>query len=106
MKYIKFTFRDKKTITLPFDQAERVINSAQQQVKILDENANWTGVLINKADIMKTEVDWERTRDDRIRLGQVHEETVMSPEQQKAYDKRWEKMREDVEGLGILKKKI
>jgi hypothetical protein len=104
MKYIKFVFRDKKTITLSFDQAERVINSTQQQVKILNEKSNWTGILINKAEIVKTEIDWEKMREEKLRLAQPEEDKVLSEEEQKAEDERWKKLRIDIENLGIIKK--
>jgi len=58
-KYVTFFMRDKKlNVTLPFEQAERVIDSPQQLVKIM-ENGVWTGLTINKAEIIGTDRDSE-----------------------------------------------
>lgn len=59
MKYVKFILSDHKTtITLPFAQAERVIDSPQQIVKIAGEDGSWTGETINKAHIIGTKRDF------------------------------------------------
>lgn len=49
-------------VTLPFEQAERVIDSPNQIVKLLDEHGNWTGDTINKAEIVGTTRDNEEER--------------------------------------------
>lgn len=63
MKYIKFSFTDKKlNISLPFDKAEAVMNSPETIVRITDRSGKWTGQTVNKSLLMATDVDWEATR--------------------------------------------
>lgn len=79
MKYIKFSFTDKKlNISLPFDKAEAVMNSPETIVKIMDKNGRWTGKTINKSLLMATDEDHEATKasddeEERIRRSNTPE---------------------------------
>lgn len=64
-KYIRFFMRNRKhDITLPFEQAERVMDSQTQLVKIFGPDGKWTGVTINKAEIISTDHDFDREKRD------------------------------------------
>ncbi len=104
--------RDKKNnITLPFKKAENVLNSPAQLVRIMDdETREWTGISINKADIVKTEPDLEKEKEERekeearYRLENPEIEKELTLEEKQKQDEAWKKLREDVEGMGIIKK--
>jgi len=77
MQFIKFTMSKGESITLPKEQAERLIDSEGQLLKIPDENGSWSGKLINKAHIVSTDRDKDREiieinklRDSRVKLNQ------------------------------------
>lgn len=60
-EFIKIFCRNRKhDITLPFAMAQRVMESKDQLVLIYDENGKWTGVTLNKAEIISTDHDFER----------------------------------------------
>jgi len=65
MKMIKFVMAKGEEITLPYEQAQKVLNSPQQIVQITDEQGNWTGITINKAHIVCTKEDIEAREDQR-----------------------------------------
>lgn len=69
MKYVTIHIRDRTQITLPLEQAERVLDSQQQLVKINDKDGIWRGDSINKADIVRTEQNKERENQDKRRRG-------------------------------------
>jgi len=58
--------RDKKNnFTLPMWQAEQVLDSPNQLVKI-SENGEWNGLTVNKADVAMTDRDREAEKEWRI----------------------------------------
>lgn len=68
-KYIRFFMRNRKhDITLPMDQAERVLDSREQLVKIYDEQNKWTGITINKAEIISTDHDFDKEKDEQWKI--------------------------------------
>lgn len=70
MKYIKFSFTDKKlNISIPFDKAEAVMNSPETIVRVTDRSGKWTGQTVNKSLLMGTDVDWEATRQSDMEEG-------------------------------------
>src|SRR4051812_30042728 len=73
-KFVRFFMRDKRLdITLPFEQAERVIDSSAQLVKISDKDGGWSGRTINKADVMGTERDYDEEADKNYNRSQLPE---------------------------------
>lgn len=52
--YIKILFRNGESITLPYEQAEMIMNAEEQLVMLYGEDGKWTGESINKADISRT----------------------------------------------------
>jgi len=64
-KMIKFVMVKGEEITLPYELAQKVLNSPQQIVQVLNENGEWTGITINKAYIVYTKEDIE-AREDQI----------------------------------------
>lgn len=80
MKYIRFSMRNKKDdFTLPMPKAEQILQSAQQTVMVADESGNWTGLFVNKADIMKTDRDYESEREWNLKNTATIEEPVQNP---------------------------
>lgn len=64
MKYVKLFMRDKKhNITLPMEKAQRVIQSPNQLVMIMDDNGQWTGQTVNKSEIISTDHDWDKEKE-------------------------------------------
>jgi hypothetical protein len=59
MKIIKFNLSNGESINLPFEQAEKVLDSKSQLIKILDVNGIWTGKTINQAHIVSTVINEE-----------------------------------------------
>ncbi len=94
-KYVKFYMRNKAlNVTLPFEQAERVIDSPNQIVKLLDKQGNWTGDTINKAEIVGT------TRDsDEERHANYNEKQLPEPKREPIDSSKFRAsfMREEVE---------
>lgn len=104
MKYIKFFMRDKRLdLTLSMAQAERVIDSPNQLVKITDEQGNWTGVTLNKAEIKGTDHDFEKEydyqRENTLRL----ERAELTPEEVEAANIAREKVNQFIIEKGIKK---
>lgn len=61
--------RDRRLdITLPMEQAKRIMESPNQLVMITDENGDWTGITINKAEIKGTDHDFDEERDHFVRM--------------------------------------
>ena len=54
MRYIKFTLSQGEPIILTWEQAEKLLNTPTQIVKILNDKNEWTGVVINKAHIVSS----------------------------------------------------
>lgn len=50
------------SFTLPEAKAIKLLESQQQLIMIYDEQGQWTGKTVNKADIVMTRVDTEETR--------------------------------------------
>lgn len=63
---IKFIMAKGENITLSYEQAQKVLNSSIQIIKILDEEGNWTGITINKAHIICTKKDIEAERNENL----------------------------------------
>lgn len=73
-QFIKFFMRDKRLdITLPYDQAEKVIDSPQQLIKVTGNDGKWTGVTINKAEIIGTDHNFDDERDANYNKNQLPE---------------------------------
>ena len=71
-EYIRFFMRDKRLdVTLPIEQAERVIDSPAQLVKVLDKDGRWSGRTINKADVMGTEHDYDEEKHANYNRNQI-----------------------------------
>ncbi len=58
---IKFTMSNGDTFSIPFDQAEKIIDSPGNLFKVM-ESGKWTGKTINKSWIMDTDIDFEEPR--------------------------------------------
>jgi hypothetical protein len=72
-KYIRFSMRNKKNdITFPIDQAERILTSPQQLVMVYDEFGVWTGITINKAEIIMTDHDFGKENDESLKEMESH----------------------------------
>ena len=54
MRYIKFTLSQGEPIILTWEQAEKLLNTPSQIVKILNDKNEWTGITINKAYIVSS----------------------------------------------------
>lgn len=64
MKFIKFSMRNKKDdFTLPMPKAEQILSAQQQTVMVANEDGSWSGIFVNKADISKTDRDYEAEKD-------------------------------------------
>ena len=59
--------RDKREITLPFDKAEKLLDSPNQLIKISGDDGIWFGETLNKSEIISTRRDYQKENDD-IRL--------------------------------------
>lgn len=63
-KFVKIIMRDKTTYTLTFEKAQMVLESPQQIVMLKDdESGEWSGEALNKADIMRTDRDFDAERE-------------------------------------------
>jgi hypothetical protein len=65
MKYIRIILRDKREITLSFEKAENLLDHPNQIVRITDEEGKWTGEAINKSEIIWTQRDTDRERQEK-----------------------------------------
>lgn len=64
MKFIRFSMRNKKDdFTLPMKKAEQILNAPQQTIMVADEDGSWSGIYVNKADITKTDRDYDAETD-------------------------------------------
>lgn len=54
--------RNKKVFVLPFDQAEQILTSPEQLIRVTEDGV-WNGTTINKADILSTERDYEKEKE-------------------------------------------
>lgn len=72
------------------DLAMRIIDSAQQMIKVTDREGKWTGQTINKAHIISTDRDRDAERDwHRSNARQLPEgKEIITPEQQKRMEKK------------------
>ncbi len=61
-KFVKIKMRDRTSITLSIEEAEEVLKSEKQLIMLHDEDGNWTGQSINKAEIVGTERDRDEER--------------------------------------------
>lgn len=58
---------------LPMEQAERLIDSPTQLVKINGEDGTWSGMTVNKADIVMTVRDFDEERHENYNRDQLPE---------------------------------
>lgn len=49
-------------ITLPFEVAEKILESNQQMIMLRDGNGIWTGKTINKTEIIATKRDYDEEK--------------------------------------------
>lgn len=110
MKNIEITMSSGPAIIVPFEKAEKLLNSKDQLLKIVGPDGNWTGESINKAHIVSTTPTEKATTLHKF----LHENRptlpfvpapIPTPEQQA---KTWEKLREIRKGLeekGIVQPK-
>jgi hypothetical protein len=88
-KYIKIYMRRKENdITLSFEQAERLFDSPHQLVKLTDEKGNWTGIVINKADIVTSDRDYEKEKEMNYNRNQLPEPELSEEERLKLKEYR------------------
>ena len=82
-KFVCFYMRNKElNFTLPMWQAEKVLDS-QQQLITIEENGEWTGITVNKADVMMTMPDREAEKDWKIE----NSVKITAPPEEKSSDK-------------------
>lgn len=96
-KWIKFTLSKGDPITLEKELAERLIDSEGQLMKIPDPDGSWSGKLINKAHIVSTDEDRDRTRLEAEKARQFIpklNEPEPTPEQKKKVEEIKEKIRD------------
>lgn len=63
--FITFHMSNKETFTLARAQAEALIDSAAQIVKVTHPDGEWTGEIINKAHIVDTKPNWNRQNEEQ-----------------------------------------
>lgn len=86
MRYVKIYMRKKDhDIVLTFEQAEKLFDSPQQLVKLSDKEGKWTGVVINKAEIITSNRDYEKEKQERYNPSQLPE-PKLTPDQQREID--------------------
>jgi len=74
MKYIKFYMRDRRlNLTLPIDQAEKIIDNPNQLVKLIGSDGKWSGRMINKSEIIGTERDYDHEEHESYNKNQLPE---------------------------------
>jgi hypothetical protein len=62
-EFVRFFMRNKKhDITLPFDMAETILDSKDQLIKVIIDG-KWTGITINKSEIISTDHDFDKERE-------------------------------------------
>lgn len=59
--YVKITMSKGEPFSLPYEKALQLLSNAQQIVMLTDENGKWSGETINKAHIVCTDIDSEKT---------------------------------------------
>jgi hypothetical protein len=67
MKNIKFIMSKGENLLLPYEQAKKVLESPNQINRVLDENGEWTGMIINKAHIIYTQEENTSRKDLKIK---------------------------------------
>lgn len=92
MNWIKFTLRNKKEFSLPMEQAEQILNSSEQLIMV-SENGKWSGITINKADILSTERDYDKEKEVAMDSIRNLPEPEITPEEQKKIDEEKERIR-------------
>jgi len=73
MKYIKIILSRGNPVSVSKEQAEKIFNSKNQMLNILDEKGKWTGEMINKSHIVKTEPDYERESNEGLKILKLDE---------------------------------
>jgi hypothetical protein len=66
MKYVTFKMSKGEDITLPYEQAKRVLEGREQMVMVNNEKGDWTGIVVNKAYVVSSDINVEESRPDRI----------------------------------------
>lgn len=104
MKIIKFNLSNGESISLPYEQAERVLNASGQLVRILDANGAWSGKTINQAHIVSTLVDSEASQAESIPNFSLPQLQTESEEQRVGSIKSTlDKKRQELKERGIIK---
>ena len=62
---ININMTNGESISLPKEQAEKILDSKEQLIGIYD-NGKWTGKMINKAHIVSTVVDHDASRNEAL----------------------------------------
>lgn len=68
MRYIEILFRDGTAKTYPFEVVQQVLESEEKIVMLYDSEGNWTGEAINKADIKRTQRNYDQERQEQVKL--------------------------------------
>lgn len=89
MKYVSIYLRDKTRVTVTAEQAEAILNSQQQLIKI-NEKGKWNGLAINKADIVRMDRDYDKERDERQEAKGIEAPKLTKEEKKRIEQKRKE----------------
>lgn len=89
MKYVKIILSRGNPVSVSKEQAEKIFASKNQMLSILDENGKWTGEMINKSHIVKTEPDYDRENNEGMKVLKLDE-----PKNIKENSKELSKIRE------------
>lgn len=68
MKIIRFSMSKGDPILMPFDKAQKVLDSDKQIIKVSDEDGNWTGQTLNKSFLVSTDIDIPASREKSKKL--------------------------------------
>ena len=106
-KYIKFIMSSGDEISVPMDQADKILNSESQLVRINAPDGLWTGQFVNKAHIVSTDLDKDRMRseaeNERMRIIKI-EAPPMTDEQRQANLKKLADIKKDLIIKKVIKK--
>lgn len=103
MRFIRFSMRNKKDdFTLAMPKAEQVLKATQQTVMVANEDGTWSGIFVNKADISKTDRDYEAEKDwHRNNPTPALEEPVQNPASPEYVEKVGQEIREMLKGKRV-----
>ena len=105
MIFVKFVMTN-GFITVDEEQAKAILKSENQLVAIKDLKGQWTYETLNKAYIIRTQIDYEKIRDwnneqkriERERLLEEEKQKLlaMSPEEKKKHEEQEEETRKKI----------